>query len=362
MQFPGIPGVRLLNQKIEGSDLKSPKELIEWLGAMQAQDFAMAKWAIGLRLNHPTDAQIVSAFNNGEIIRTHLMRPTWHFVSAEDVYWMLDLTGPQIKSSMKSRDKQLGLDEQVLRKSNKILERMLSGGKNLTSDELAGEYKKNRISTGENRMWHLFLRAELDGLICSGGIKNGRQTFGLLAERVPNKRTLSREESLVKLATRYFSSHGPATIRDFVWWSGLRVRDARNAVESSKPGLVAETIGSDTFWLPGSSPLILNPGTTVHLLPAYDEYLIGYTDRNAALPQARNKKTISSNGIFRPVVVINGQVAGLWRRTTVKEMIVVEVQLFRKQPAIIKKLIIEQAEKYGRFSGREITISIKKIP
>jgi hypothetical protein len=208
---------RIKNQGIDEQSFISAKDLVAHMGAMQVQDYLMAKWAIGLRVQHATDKTIVDAYNNGEIIRTHLMRPTWHFVSPDDIYWLLELTSPQIKNSSKSRNKQLELDETIFTKSNAILENALCKNSNLTREELRELYAKENFKTNENRLSHLLMHAELDGVICNGAIKGNKQTYALLAERIPTKKLLSREESLAELAKRYFTSHAPATLRDFIW-------------------------------------------------------------------------------------------------------------------------------------------------
>ena len=195
---------------------------------------------------------VESAINKGDIIRTHLLRPTLHFVSSDDIYWMLELTAPQIRSSMKSRSKELGLTKAVLNKSNTIIEKSLSDRKYTTREELKKEFEKAKISTKDNRLSHLLLNAELDGLICSGIIKGNKQTYALLSERVPKKNTLTKEESLAKLANIYFSSHSPASLKDFIWWSGLLAKDAKIALDSVKSNFISESFNSETYWLPNS--------------------------------------------------------------------------------------------------------------
>jgi len=171
MNHSGIPTIRLHNQQIAATNLKTPKELTGWMGAMQAQDYNQAKWAIGVRMPHLTEAQIESAFNNGEIIRTHLMRPTWHFVSADDIYWMLELTAPQIKSTTKSRNRDLGLTETILKRSQEILVKALEGHKSLTREELSTQLNQAGIKTDGQRMPHILMEAEINQIICSGSMQ-----------------------------------------------------------------------------------------------------------------------------------------------------------------------------------------------
>ncbi len=193
------------------------------MGAMQAQDYAMAKWAIGARLAGTTDRKVESSINNGEILRIHVLRPTWHFVAADDIHWMLQLSAPKIKSSLATRHKQLELSESVITKTNSIIEKTLSKEIYLTRDELADEFHKAGIRTDDNRLSHILFRSEMDGIVCSGPIKENKLTYALLHERVPHKKEFSRDESLAELAKRYFNSRCPATLEDFIWWSNLTV-------------------------------------------------------------------------------------------------------------------------------------------
>jgi len=357
-----ITRLRMANQQIEGSACTTAAGLIGWMGAMQAQDYAQAKWAIGQRLPGSTDASVEAAYNRGEILRTHLMRPTWHFVSADDIYWMLDLTAPQVKRLLKTRDKQLELTEPIYSKSKDLLERLLSNELNMTREELNVEYANIHIATNDNRLSHLMLRAELDGIICSGPVRKNKLTYSLLSDRVPLKKVLTRDEALATLSTRYFNSHGPATLRDFIWWSGLSVTDARKAVEMIKTSFHSETIGTETYWFAGTfktAPL-LSP--VVHLLPAFDEYLISYTDRSAALSSVHNKKAISENGIFRPVIVVDGHVEGLWKRNTVKDMVKIETSHFQLHDPETRQGIQNEAARYGLFLGKRVELSSLQHP
>lgn len=328
------------------------------MGAIQAQDFLMAKWAIGARLLNSSEKQIEASLDKGEIIRTHLLRPTWHFVAANDVYWMLELTAPRIKPQLKSRQKQLELTDAIFAKSRNILEKALHGKRNLTRGELSALYRNAGIKTNENRLSHLLHHAELDGIICSGPAREKKPTYSLLYERVPARNTFTRDESLAALAERYFTSHGPATIRDFTWWSGLPVSDARKALDFIRSEFVSETINSLQYWFNENHTSHYPDGNYVFLLPAFDEFLIAYADRSAALSLTDNPKTISNNGIFRPFVVINGQVSGLWKRVSLKDKLKMKLTLFRPVTKTIHRLAEEEAQKFAAFSGKEVTVKI----
>lgn len=352
-----ISPLRLRNQQIASTNFKTVKELAGWMGAMQAQDYNQAKWAIGARLPHLTEEQIESAFNQGEIIRTHLMRPTWHFVSSDDIYWLLELTAKQIKSTTKSRHRDLGLTENELKKSKEVLLKSLEGNRSLTREELSDQLNRAGINTFEQRLPHILMDAEIDGIICSGAISGKKQTYALLAERVPGKQTFTKNEALTLLAKKYFTSHGPATLADFVWWSGLPVTDARKAIEMNKTTLISETIGNDTYWLSDSINIPTTSPDSVYLLPAFDEYLISYKNRSAAITIDHHTKAISNNGIFRPIIVVNGQISGLWKRTIKKDTVLIELDHFRPHNPTEKQLIEKAAELFGRFSGKQINLN-----
>ncbi len=356
MTLKEISLLRLSNQKISATEFNSARDIVSWMGAIQAQDFPMAKWAIGLRLSDSTDKNIEESFNKGEILRTHLMRPTWHFICAEDIYWMLDLTAPHIKTSIKSRNKTLELNDKVLIKSNSIIEEALASGISLTRDELKKKFNEAAIRTDDNRLSHLLVCAELDGLICSGPVKMKKQTYCLLRERVPQKKVLTKEESLYELAKRYYNSHGPATLNDFIWWSGLRIKDAREAFESVKSGFVKEIIGYDEYLFPIASVIPKKIKPLVYLLPAYDEFLISYKDRSASISVNFNKNAISNNGIFYPAILINGQVKGVWKRSINKDKVNIGLALFEQITKDERKLIVKKAEIIALFLNKQLEI------
>ncbi|MEZ5104422.1 MAG: winged helix DNA-binding domain-containing protein [Draconibacterium sp.] len=340
MDFSEISNIRLASQHLTERKYTSLKEIADYMGAMQAQDYPMVKWAIGQRLSCISDKQVDSAINSAEIIRTHVLRPTWHIISPDDIYWMLDLTAPHIKSSTQSRHKELKLNEKNLSKIFKLIEKTLRDKNHLTREELYSIFHQAKIYTNDNRGAHILMSAELAGIICSGQIKNKKQTFALLNERVVRKKYLTRDEAIEKLARKYFTSHAPATLNDFIWWSGLPVKDARKSFEMLENEFVQETI-NDTIYLIPNSLLSTPKMNSVLLLPAYDEFLISYTNRSASIVFEDQKKTISNNGIFRPTIAINGKISGIWKRTTKKDKVVIEIEPFKK----LNKTQIQSIEK-----------------
>jgi hypothetical protein len=358
MERSEIALFRLASQQLLETNFSTPKELVYWMGAMQAQDYPMAKWAIGARLPGLTDQAVEAAIASADVVRTHVLRPTWHFVAAGDVYWMLDLTAPQIKTAQSSREHQLDLTEEVFAKSNATIEKALSAGKHLTREELITSLHQAGISTDQNRASHLFARAELEKIICSGVSRGSKTTYALLSERVPNTSNLTKEEALAQLARRYFISRCPATLQDFTWWSGLPTREANKALELVKSEFERAQIDGRTYWVTRglTSPHTRQDGA--YLLPTYDEFIISYSDRSASIPAAleQHMKQISDRGVFRPIIVVNGQVVGIWKRTLQNDALRIEIQPFMNLDPDIKDWIVEATAQYGTFMGKEIEL------
>lgn len=356
MKSTHITNIRLISQQIAKTKLQSPKEMVGWMGAMQAQDYNMAKWAIGVRLPKATQKSVDAAIDKGEIIRTHLLRPTWHFVSADDIYWMLELTAPRLKGAQKSREKQLELTAKILAKSNDIFGKVLSGNNHLTRAELLSELKKARIAIDNNRASHILFNAELEGIICSGKAKAKQNTYALLNERVPKNKKLHKDEALTNLAKRYFDSRCPATLQDFTWWSGLSVTDAKLALEMVKPQFLSEEINSKTYWFPDSFSITKKIKDSAYLLPAFDEFLISYKDRTAALDLEHHPKAFSNNGIFWPTILVNGRVEGIWKRTLKKDRVIIETKFFSRRDKNIQQLVDKAAQDFGFYTAQNVEI------
>lgn len=347
-----ITSIRLSNQGITAVRGQSVGEIVAWMGAMQAQDAAMSRCAVGVRLPGCTEQTVLSAIDEGSIFRTHVLRPTWHLVSADDIYWMLALTASRIKSGMNTRNTQLELDSAVMVKCEALFEKELAGGKSRTREDLVALLENADIQNVDNRASHVFMLAELDGLICSGPSRGGKATYALLEERAPRPAPLPKEEALDKLARRYLRSRGPATLPDFIWWSGLPVRDARLAFDLVRAEFHSETMGGQT-WLfpePASPAEALNPG--VQLLPAFDEYLIAYRDRSACLPEEHFSKAVSNNGIFWPILVVDGQVAGTWSRSFKKSSVEVVIHPFTPLSPDRMDDVKQAAISYANYIGK----------
>ena len=310
-----IANIRLSNHQLLGTDCSTPRQIVAHFGMMQAQDFNSAKWAIGVRLCGCTEKSVHEAFNKGEILRTHVLRPTWHLVTPENIRWMLKLSAKQIMQSMKSRDRELGLSDEIYIKCYHIIENAFKKEDYLTREELMKTLHNTGMKVDTSQMNHVITGAEANGIVCSGALREKKHTYALLEKRVPAAKPLSKEESLAKLAKIYFMGHGPAALQDFVWWSGLPASEARQGLESVQTELISETIDGQKYWKPNIDFRPSNK-SELYLLPAFDEYIVGYKDRATVITSENHKKAVSSNGIFRPVVIKNGQVIGLWKKAT----------------------------------------------
>jgi hypothetical protein len=356
----GIAQQRLLNQRLVGTRFKRPEDAVQWLGAVQSQDYAGARWALGQRTERATDAAVDEAFAKGTILRTHVMRPTWHFVMPADIRWMLALTAPRVNSAMAYYYRQMEVDDALIARSNAVFEKALRGGKQLTRVELGKVLQTAGISATGVRLGFLTARAELDAIICSGAPRGKQHTHALLDERVPTTKPLTRDESMVELARRYFVSHGPAQLQDFVWWSGLTMADTRRGVELAKSDLASEVIEGKTYWF-GASMKAAKPaaGTHIHLLPNYDEYFISYKDRSAVSDPSLFKDRASIvEYLYGYIVVRDGLVIGGWKRRIDRGKVTVEVRLPISLNTDGRAALKVAAEQYGAFLGKPVVLTV----
>lgn len=348
MTASAISQQRLLNQQVHGTELNSPKELVQWMGAIQAQDYAMSKYAIGVRLKNVTNQIVEDAINKAEIIRTHVLRPTWHFVAAEDIRWMLELTAKNINKLMASNNKKLELDEKTFRKCNTIIEKLLRDGKHLTRKEIMAALEKKGIKTNDLRAGHIMFRAETDLVVCNGIKRDKQFTYALFDEKVPSTQKKAREEALAELALRYFKSHGPATLQDFTWWSGLSVTDAKSGLESIRSTLTSIKHKENFFWFDDRTEFIKRKTERLVLLPAFDEFLISYKSREISIDPKHTPHAFTNNGIFNPIIVHNAKVIGIWKPQFKKEIVIKET-FFMKPTEKQKQLCAKAIKEYQKF-------------
>lgn len=306
---------RLLNQRIAGTKFQTPAEVVQWMGAMQAQDYHQALWAIGLRMPAATVAQVEQAIAAGHILRTWPMRGTIHFVPPDDAKWMLTLCAARMLAADTRRMGQLDLTLEIIERCQAVFVDALSGGKRLTRAAMLRLLEDAGISTAGQRGYHILWYLAQSGIICLGPMDGKQQTFALLDEWAPHARDLPREEALAELTRRFFTSHGPATLADFARWSGLTITDAKAGVRMNSDALIAADIDGTEYWLSKEQAEQALDAAGVYLLPGFDEYVLGYKDRSAVLAAEHAQKIVpGNNGIFFPTVVIDGQIVGVWKR------------------------------------------------
>lgn len=342
---------RLLNQQLVNPTFRKPKDLVAWMGAMQAQEYAMMKWAVGIRLKSATLQTVDKALERGEILRTHIMRPTWHLVVAEDIRWMLKLSAERIKSAFDSYAKGNGMEFSTsqITQSYDLLEKILSGNNSLTKQEISEELLRNNLCVNDHRVTYLLTRAEQDGIVCSGPDKAKKPTYALFEERVPAAKDITKDEALARLAQNYFRSHAPATLQDFVWWSGLTVNDAKQAIYLIETQLIKEQLNDQTFFIHESSRTRTRVTDSFLLLPSYDEYLISYKQRTHVLPLEHHPKAFSNNGLFYPVLLANGQVVGNWKKSVKRGQLCIEPVFWEETSVVDPSLIAAAQHQYETF-------------
>ena len=356
---------RLTNQHLTGPGLEKAGDVVAWLGAVQAQDYTGAKWAVGQRMQAADDGVLEQAFAQGEILRTHVMRPTWHFVAPADIRWLLALTAPRVNAVNAYMYRKLELDEALFGRSNEVIAAALQGGRQLTRSEIGDVLARAGIKAAGMRLGYILHRAELDAVICSGG-RHGKQfTYALLHERAPQAKTLSHDEALAELTKRYFTSHGPAQVQDFAWWSGLTKTEAAAGLAMLEGQLISETIDDQTYWLVPAASVVKPAGPTAWLLPNYDEYLISYRNSGPVLNPAHVQLIEKSNPLFAHFIVIDGCMIGTWRREFKKDTVIITLNPFEPFSDVQCAAVYHQALRYGQFLGMTAEVRLtadRKLP
>jgi hypothetical protein len=348
---------RLANQGLLKPTLKKASEVVATLGAVQAQDYGASKWGIAQRTRGLADSEIEKEIDDGAIVRTHILRPTWHFVAAADVGWMLALSAPRVHAANAYWYRWLEVDEAVARRSRTVLTKALRG-KQLTRVELGHVLGRAKIQiTNPRRLACIVMRAELDGVICSGARRGKQFTYALLEERVAKPTALEREAALFELARRYFTTRGPATVDDFAWWSGLAKADAKRGVEAAATQLGHESIEGRSYWFPAAERAVRISSSLAHLLPNYDEYFIGLKDRSAFGARLKASGVEARiDGLSGNVLIVNGQIVGGWRRTLVGRTAVVELKSLIRLREAERRAVGVAAQRLGRFFGLSVEI------
>jgi hypothetical protein len=357
MPNPTIATRRLQASGLLGTRFETPEAVVGWFGAVQSQDYPGASWGIGQRLSPgATATDIEAAFDAGRILRTHAMRPTWHFLLPADIRWILELTSPRVEKRNAQYYRGTELDDVTLGRGTEVIAGALEGGRHLTRPELAAAMEAAGISTTGQRLMLLVMHAELDGVICSGRRRGRQFTYALIEERAAPTPARTRDEALAELTLRYFTSHGPAQPRDFAWWSGLTITEAKAGLELAKPALVREAIdGADWWWAPpdGGEPALPADGPLVHLLPNYDEYLGSYRDHAPTFDAAMLGERWVEEVFASHLVIRNGMAIGGWKRELGRNEVVVRPDLLVGLEPAERAALGRAAAAYGAFLGLE---------
>jgi hypothetical protein len=345
--------LRLHHQYISQSPAKTAARAVSQLCAMQAQDFAGAKWSVGLRAPGLTDADVEAAIANKSIIRISSLRGTIHFMAAEDVRWVAALLKPRMAEAFASSYKALGLSEALFSKSQDVIRMALEGGKQLSRDELKQVLDSKKIDTSDHRMNNIISRAGVDQVICFAPRRGKEFTYTLLDEWLPPMKTAQQQQGLSALAQRYFAGRGPATAQDFAWWSGFTLTAAKAAIQSPGNALEKITCNGQEYWhVPTAQKPA--PASPLFLLPGFDEYYIGYADRGLLADEATLKKLIPPNGILQPIIVANGRIEGNWKRMVKKNALQLEASPFSAFSDARKKAMVQRSRQFATFMGMPV--------
>jgi winged helix DNA-binding protein len=350
---------RMHNQRLWGEPFDAPEEVVRWLGAMQAQEFAVAKWSVAQRTGEPDLAAVDRAFADGTILRTHLLRPTWHFALAEDIRWLLSATGPRVQQLNAYYNKQRGIDEALAARSNAALAKALEGGKQATRKELAAILERAGVAECSGvRLAYIIMRAELDAIVVSGAMRGKQHTYALLDERAPNATRLGRDEALAELTRRYFVSRGPATLRDYARWSSLTAGECRAGLEKVKAELDHEEVDGRTYWF-GSPPRTPKrpPAPRVDLVQGYDEIVMSYSESKDVVAPPAAIPLYRDGHIFLHAILLDGRLIGHWRHNPPKGSVIIETSLDRSLEPLEAQALDAAVERYGRFLGVPARVS-----
>ena len=351
-----IPRQRLFGTFLTIKPWTTGRDVVRALGAVQAQDYEGAKWAVSQRTSGATDDAIEREFTAGSILRTHVLRPTWHFVDPADIRWMLALTGPQVIRRMAPYDRHLEITESHFRRSNAALARALRDGAHLTRAELKEVLSRADVGTlGVQRAAHIIMRAELDAVICSGPRRGKHFTYALLDDRVPPTPAKDRDEALLELTRRYFRTRSPATAQDFSWWSGLPMPDVKRGIDLSRAELEQVRIEEKTYWSAGRPTG--KPAASAYLLPNYDEFFIGYRDRSAIGKRLASTRAVTGwNAAFAHVVVVDGQLVGGWKRISGRGQVNLQFSIMTKLSTAERTRVLAEVRRFEDFVGAAVDV------
>jgi hypothetical protein len=350
-----IAQYRMSNQYIDGDTFASAPEMVSRLGAVQAQEYAQTKWGLGLRLPHLKDNDIETDFTAGRILRTHLLRPTWHFVTSEDIRRLLLLTAPRVQAVNAYMYRKLELDNAVFNRCNEIITDTLQGGKQFTRSEINAVFEKNKIIAKGHRLSYIMMNAELEGIVCSGARRGKQFTYTLLEERVPHVQIPDYDEALGDLTNRYFTSRGPATLKDFSTWSGLTIKDCRRGVEMNSRNFERKAIEGKEYYFSRDISSDNKHHGKVYLLPVYDELLMGYKDRSA-FTELKDQLKPDAPFVYDCTIVCEDQIIGTWKRTVKSSTIDIAYNLFISLNREQKHAFDAVVRRFEEFTGMAVNV------
>jgi hypothetical protein len=355
-----IVPIRMRNQRLWGHPLDTPEAAVRWLVAMQSQEFRPAKWAVGQRTAGATNAALDRAYAEGAVLRTHILRPTWHFVAANDLRWLMALSGPRVHALNAFMDQRLELDASVVARTNALLGKALAGGRHLTRTELGACLNDASIPASGQRLAYIVMRAELDSVICSGAPRGKQHTYALFDERVPPGSTFDRDQALAQLTEQYFTSRGPATLKDFLRWSSLTAKDGRRGLELAGSKLEHEVVDARTYWF-AASPTVSGrkpASPRIDLVQIYDEYVMGYSEsRDLIQLPGTSTNLFQGRVIFPHAILLDGLLVGRWRTVMSARSGVVETQLSRPLDPAEEQALGDAVQRYGAFVEMPVTLA-----
>ncbi len=346
-------------QRLWGAPFEAPAEVVGWLGAMQAQEFPVAKWSIAQRAGSVTDAALNRLYADGAILRTHLLRPTWHFVLPADIRWLLDLTAPRVHALNAYHYRRLGLDDADFARSNALLAAEVAGGAHRTRAELAAALQSGGVDAGGLRMAYLMMRAELDAVLVSGAPRGAQHTYAAFDERVPDLATLDRERALAELARRFFTARGPATVKDLALWSSLTVADAKRGLAAIESELHREEADGRTYWFAEPPAPAIADGRAaapVDVVQGYDEVIMSYSESKDVLGASWTTPLYLDTRRFLHAVLLDGRVIGHWRPVRAAGAMTLETVFHRPLRRGEARALDAAVERHAAFLGAPVTV------
>ncbi|NUO58015.1 MAG: winged helix DNA-binding domain-containing protein [Hamadaea sp.] len=341
---------RLRNQRLTGEPLADPVAVVRRLGAVQAQEYAVAKWSVAQRSSGVDEAAMQAAVDSGRIVRVHALRPTWHFVAAEDLVWLQAVTAPRVHQLNAYYYRQLGVDEATTAQTRPLIQDILGGGNHLTRPELGRALAAAGIAdpTG-NRLAYLVIDAELEGIVCNGPMRGKQHTYALVSERVPATPGRSADDGLAELTRRYFTGHGPATVKDFAWWSSLPAARIRRGLDLAGADLSSVTCDGTTYWYAPADESSPVPSPQAHALQVYDEYVVAYSE-------SRRLAGFGANLVVHPLI-LDGRLIGSWRRTASAKQLTASLSLTVSLTGRQRAAVDEAFQRYAAYAGVPVVLA-----